>query len=152
MACETEGCQHPVIEAGKGLYPVDIQHEWVKQVAPYANFALKVLATVAPIAAPAINTFFGPDTTKTWKIADQLDLAGAIIGKLPAEIKSSDRGFAPGQMLSEPERSGILALHRFLSEKDPTQERLGLHRVTTYTGDFRWLCKSSLRCLAAQYS
>ena len=139
--CEAEGCQHPVIDTGKGLYPVDIQHEWVKQVAPYASFALKVLATIAPIAAPAINTFFGPDTTKTWKIADQLDLAGAIIGKLPAEIKSSDRGFAPGQMLSEPERSGILALHRFLSEKDPTQERLGLHRVTTYTGDYRWLCK-----------
>ena len=70
--CEAEGCQHPVIDTGKGLYPVDIQHEWVKQVAPYASFALKVLATVAPIAAPSINTFFGPDTTKTWKIADQL--------------------------------------------------------------------------------
>ncbi len=139
--CEAEGCQHPVIESGKGLYPVDIQHEWVKQVAPYANFALKVLATVAPIAAPAINTFFGPKTTETWGIADQLSLASAIVGKLPAKIETSDRGMTPGKMLSDPERSGILALHRFINEVDPTQEKLGLHRVATYTGDYRWLCK-----------
>jgi hypothetical protein len=139
--CEAEGCQHPVIESGKGVYPIDIQHEWVKQVAPYANFALKVLSTVAPIAAPAINTFFGSKTTETWGIADQLSLASAIIGKLPAKIETSDRGMTPGQMLSEPERSGILALRRFLNEVDPTQDKLGLHRVATYTGDFRWLCK-----------
>ncbi|MBK9601749.1 MAG: hypothetical protein IPO36_07880 [Anaerolineales bacterium] len=44
-------------------------------------------------------------------------------------------------MLSEPERPGILALYRFLNEVDPTQAKLGLHRVATYTGDFRWLCK-----------
>ncbi|MFZ5902154.1 MAG: COR domain-containing protein [Chloroflexota bacterium] len=138
--CEAEGCQHPVIEKDKGVYPINIQHEWVKQVAPYANFALKVLATVAPIAEPAINTFFGPKTTETWGIADQLSLAGAIIGKLPAKIETPDRGMQPGQMLSGPERSGILALHRFLNEVDPTQAKLGLHRVATYTGDYRWLC------------
>ena len=39
-------------------------------------------------------------------------------------------------MLSEPERSGILALHRFLNEADPSQAKLGLHRVATYTGDY----------------
>ena len=139
--CEAEGCQHPVIESGKGAYPIDIHHEWVTQVAPYANFALKVLATVAPIAAPGINTFFGPKTTETWKIADQLSLAGAIIGKLPAKVASPDRALAPGKMLSEPERSGLLALHRFLNEVDPTQDKLGLHRIATYTGDYRWLCK-----------
>ncbi len=111
------------------------------KIAPYANFALKVLSTVAPIAAPAINTFFGPKTTETWGIADQLSLASAIIGKLPAKIETSDRGMSPGKMLSEPERSGILALHRFLNEVDPTQAKLGLHRVATYTGDYRWLCK-----------
>ncbi len=139
--CEAEGCQHPVIAKDKGVYPIDVQHEWVKQIAPYANFALKVLATVAPIAAPAINNFFGRDTTKTWDIDRQLDLANAIIGKLPAEIKTPDRATSAGKMLSEPERSGILALHRFLNEVDPTQAKLGLHRVTTYTGDYRWLCK-----------
>ncbi len=100
-----------------------------------------MLATVAPIAAPAINTFFGPKTTETWRIKDQLDLASAIIGELPAKIETPDRGMTPGQMLSEPERSGILALHRFLNEVDPTQDKLGLHRVATYTGDYRWLCK-----------
>lgn len=99
------------------------------------------MKTVAPIAAPAINNFFGHDTTKKWDIDRQLGLANAIIGKLPAEIKASDRAMSPGKMLSEPERSGILALHRFLNEVDPTQDKLGLHRVATYTGDYRWLCK-----------
>jgi internalin A len=138
--CEAEGCQHPVIESGLGVYPADMPREWFAQVAPYANFALKVLATVAPIAGPAINAFFGRDMTKTLDIDRQLDLANAIIGKLPAEIKASDRGLAAGQMLSEPERSGILALHQFLAKVDPTQSRMGLHRVPTYTGDYRWLC------------
>jgi hypothetical protein len=139
--CEAEGCQHPVIEKDKGFYSIDQPREWVTQLAPYANFALKLLAAVAPIAAPGINAFFGDKTTEKWKINLQLDLANAIIGKLPAEIKTSNRDLHPGQMLSEPERSGILALHRFLNEVDPTQDKLGLHRVSTYTGDYRWLCQ-----------
>jgi hypothetical protein len=139
--CEAEGCQHPVIESGKGIYPIDIQHEWIKQIVPYANFALKVLATVAPIAAPAFNTFFGRDTTNNWDIDHQLVLTEAILGKLPVEIKKSDHAFEPGEMLSEPDHSGILALHRFLDQVDPSQSKLGLHRITTYTGDYRWLCR-----------
>jgi hypothetical protein len=139
--CEAEGCQHPIMESGKGVYSIDQPHEWVTKLAPYANFALKVLATVVPIAAPAINNFFGRDTTQKWDIDRQLDLANAIIGKLPDEIKTPDRAMSPGKMLSEPERSGILSLHRFLNEVDPTQDRLGLHRVATYTGDYRWLCQ-----------
>ena len=102
---------------------------------------MKVLSTVAPIAAPAINTFFGAKTTEKWGIDDRLDLAKEIIDKLPAEIKTPDRALSPGQILNEPERSGILALHRFLNEVDPTQDKLGLHRVATYTGDYRWLCR-----------
>ena len=73
-------------------------------------------------------------------IKDQLDLANAIIDKLPTEIKTPDRPLTERGIISEPERSGILALHRLLNELDPTQDRLGLHRVATYTGDFRWLC------------
>jgi len=138
--CEAEGCQHPVNEEGKGRYSIDHPREWVVQIAPYANFVLDVLKTVAPIAAPAINAAFGSKTTEKWGIADQLSLASAIAGKLPTEIKSSDRGLEPGKMLSEPERSGILALHNLLRDLDPSQAKLGLHRVTTYTGDFRWLC------------
>jgi hypothetical protein len=70
-----------------------------------------------------------------------LDFANAVLGQLPDELKASDRGLTPGKMLSDPERSGILALHRYLSEADPSQAKLGLHRVATYTGDYRWLCK-----------
>jgi|CXWL01.1.fsa_nt_gi GTPase SAR1 family protein len=140
--CEAEGCQHPIIEDGKGLYPIDQPQEWVIKIAPYANFALDILKTVAPIAAPAINTFFGAKTTETLKIADQLSFASAILSKLPDEIKTPDRPLLQRGMVSEPERSGILALHRLLNELDPTQDRLGLHRVATYTGDYRWLCKN----------
>ena len=126
------------MESGKGVYPIDQPREWLVQIAPYANFALNVLKTVMPIAAPAINTIMGAKTTEDWK--DQLDLSKAIIDKLPA-IKTSDRTLSPREPLSEVERSGILALHRFLNEVDPTQAKLGLHRVPTYTGDYRWLCK-----------
>ncbi len=106
--CEAEGCQHPITEKGKGLYPVDMPREWFANIAPYAKFALDVLKTVAPIAAPAINTFFGRDTTKTWEIDRQLELANAIIGKLPAEIKTPDRALHPGKLVSEQERSASL--------------------------------------------
>ena len=68
-------------------------------------------------------------------------IAKAIIDKLPDEIKIPDRALEPGKMLSEPERSGILALHNLLKELDPSQAKLGLHRVATYTGDYRWLCE-----------
>jgi internalin A len=135
--CEAEGHQHRVVESGKGVYPIDKPHEWVVQIAPYANFALNVLKTVMPVAAPAINTVMGAKTTENWK--DELDLAKGIIDKLP-NVKTPDHALSPRDPLSEVERSGILALHRFLNEVDPTQDKLGLHRVPTYTGDYRWLC------------
>ena len=137
--CEHEGHPHPVMDAGKGVYQIDQPQDWVVKIAPYANFVLDVLKTVAPMVSPAINVVKGPKTTDPWK--DYLDLGKAIIDKLPAEIKASDHNMTSGHMLSEPERSGILALHRFLNEVDPTQAKLGLHRVPTYTGDYRWLCK-----------
>ena len=70
-----------------------------------------------------------------------MKLANAIIGKLPDEMKISEHSSFEGGMLSEPERSGILALHQLIKEQDPTQAKLGLHRITTYTGDYRWFCK-----------
>jgi hypothetical protein len=138
LCCEHEGHPHPVIDPGKGVYPIDQPREWLMQIAPYANFALNVLKTVAPMAIPGINIAGGSQFTTDWK--NQLDLSKAILDKLPA-IKDIDRALAPGHMLSEPERSGILALHRFLNEVDPSQAKLGLHRVATYTGDYRWLCR-----------
>ncbi len=44
-------------------------------------------------------------------------------------------------MLTEDQRSGVLALREFLREKDPSHKKLGLRRVPTYTGDFLWLCQ-----------
>ncbi|MDI6768214.1 MAG: COR domain-containing protein [Anaerolineales bacterium] len=136
--CEHEGRPHPVIESGKGVYKIDQPHKWVTQIAPYANFVLDVLKTFAPMAAPAISIFKDPKIIEKWK--DEIDLTKAIIGKLPDEIKTPDRPMLQRGLVSEPERSGILALHRLLHEIDPTQDRIGLHRVATYTGDYRWLC------------
>jgi hypothetical protein len=114
--CEAEGCQHPLIGSDRGFFPIDQPQEWV------------------------INTAFGDKTTEKWGIDRQLSMANTILGKLPAKLEMPDRALAPGQMLSEPERSGILALHQFLDKVDHDQARLGLHRVPTYTGDYRWLC------------
>lgn len=139
--CEAEGCQHPVGEQGKGVYPFDQQHKWVGQIAPYANFVLGVLKMVAPIAAPAVNSLLGSGTTGDLKISDQLELAKEIADKLPVGITSASHESPAGSFLNEPQRAGILALHRFLREVDPNQEQLGLHRVATNTGDYRWLCK-----------
>jgi len=136
--CEAEGCQHPVYDYG--IYPIDQTRDWVTALAPYANFVLGVLKTVSPIAAPAINVAFGAKTTETWGIKDKLDLTKAILDKLPA-VKIEHRDAKAGDVLTEPERSGILTLHRLLNEVDPTQAKLGLRRVATYTGDYRWLCK-----------
>ena len=137
--CEAEGCQHPLYDYG--LYKIHNPKEWVKQMAQYAIFAFKLLNIISPSAAPAINTFFGPDTTKTWGIDDRLKLAGAIVSKLPTKIETPDQRPPQRDMLNEVERSCILALHRFLNEVDPTQANIGLHKVATYTGDYRWLCK-----------
>jgi hypothetical protein len=135
--CEAEGCQHPVYDLG--IYPIDKTRDWVTALAPYANFVLGVLKTVSAIAAPAINVTFGAKTTETWGIKDKLDLTKAILDKLPA-VKVEHSSVKPNDVLTEPERSGILALHRLLNELDPTQVKLGLRRVATYTGDYRWLC------------
>ena len=124
----------------EGIYPIDQTRDWVTAIAPYANFVLGVLKTVSPIAAPAINVAFGAKTTETWGIKDKLDLTKAILDKLPT-VKVEHRSAKPNDILTEPERSGILALHRLLAELDPTQAKLGLRRVATYTGDYRWLCK-----------
>jgi hypothetical protein len=43
--------------------------------------------------------------------------------------------------LDEVNRSGVLALRALLRELDPNRSKLGLKRVPTYTGDFRWLCQ-----------
>jgi internalin A len=143
--CEAEGCQHKVFDEGVGVYEFDKPYEWVRQVAPYANFVLGLLKTVLPMAAPAVDVYFGKDTIKNWDYAAHLDLAKAIVGELPDEIEVPKRpGLRPG-ILSEVERSGLLAMHALLRELDPNQERLGLTRVPTYTGDYRWLCRKHYR-------
>ncbi len=50
----------------------------------------------------------------------------------------------PG-ILTEVERSGLLAVYALLRELDPNQEKLDLTCTPTYTGDYRWLCRTHFR-------
>jgi hypothetical protein len=60
---------------------------------------------------------------------------------LPEGIKVDDPDRLKEGVLTESERSGVLALHSFLREVDSNQERIGLYRIPTYTGDFTWVCR-----------
>jgi hypothetical protein len=60
---------------------------------------------------------------------------------LKDDIEISDSLRERKGMLSEVERSGILALHALLRELDPNHEKPGLWRVPTYTGNYLWLCR-----------
>ena len=139
--CENEGCPHPVTEKDKGVYEFDATRNWLIRVAPYANLVAGILKTMLPMVAPAINVYFGPKTVDILGIKDRLDLMKEATGKLlEEELKISDRSRIRQGVISERERSGVLALHALLHKLDPNHENLGLKRVPTYTGDFLWLC------------
>lgn len=84
-----------------------------------------------------------PDEIGQLTNLQELYLSRSQLASLPASIGRLSNlrklNFGDNQLASL--RSGILALHAFLREEDPNQERLGLHRVATYTGDFLWLCQ-----------
>ena len=140
--CEAEGCQHPILEEGKGVYEFKTSQEWIKQFAPYANFIAGVLRTLLPMAASAVDVCFGQNAINLNSIKDHLDLMKEATGKLlQGKLKTyGSPGLRQG-VLSADERSGILALHDLLRDLDPHHERLGLKRVPTYTGDYLWLCE-----------
>jgi hypothetical protein len=109
--------------------------------APYANFVAGVLKTVMPMVGPTLNLLYGPKTVENLSLADSLDLMGKGTSGLLKGIEPSDPLRERQGVLSEAERSGVLALHALLRELDPNHEKLGLWRVPTYTGNFLWLCK-----------
>jgi hypothetical protein len=139
--CEAEGCSHPVLEEGKGAYELKDTKEWIKKIAPYANFVAGLLKTLLPMVTPAVNSFWGAKTIESLGLKDELDLMKEGTGKLLKDIKISVHSRLRQHLLSEAERSGVLALHAFLREVDPHHEKLGLKRIPTYTGDFLWLCE-----------
>ena len=115
--------------------------DWVKRIAPYANFVAGVLKTVVPMVGPALNLAYGEQTVKSWGLPDRLNLMKEGTGKLLQDIEVSDPSRVRQGVLSEVERSGILALHALLRELDPNHEKLGLWRIPTYTGNYLWLCR-----------
>ncbi|NEP15195.1 MAG: hypothetical protein F6K14_34510 [Symploca sp. SIO2C1] len=142
--CEAPNCQHPIHEAGKGVYEFEAPREWVEQIAPYANLIARVLKTLAPIAAPAANAFFGEEFIKESNIKYQLETMKELTNTLLSNDKLliDEPARLGDSLLSQGERSGILALHSFLREEDPHHEILGLKRHPTYTGDYLWLCET----------
>ena len=141
--CEAEDCQHPVYDDdGLGIYEFKMTSEWIAQIAPYANFIVGVMKTLLPMVAPSVNVLFGSGAFDQWKYKDHLSLIQtSLTSVLPEGIKVHDPGRLKDGVLTEPERSGLLALHSFLRDVDPNQERIGLYRIPTYTGDYAWVCK-----------
>ena len=139
--CEAEGEQHPVFERGKGVYPIEMNREWLNNVAPYLNFAYRVLKPAAFLATPALNSVFGEEFIKSQGIGAQLELADRTLQTLPAGTPQPNAPSTRSSVISAIERTGLLTLHHFLKEQDPTHAHLGLQRVPTYTGDYRWLCR-----------
>jgi len=140
--CEAEGCQHPVLEKGQGVYELPVTREWVRRVAPYAKFVAGMLKTLVPMVTPGVDILFGAKTIENLGIGAHLDMMKELTDKLPEELKIFDPGRLRQGVLSEDERSGLLALHALLRELDPNHANLGLHRVPTYTGDYLWLCQT----------
>ena len=139
--CEAENCQHPVLEEGFGAYEITSTREWVRQVAPYANFIAGVMKTLVPMIGPSVNLVFGAKTIENLNLTDNLELMKvATTEGLDNKLAIKDPDRLESGVLSENERSGLLALHALLREVDPQQAKMGLHRVPTYTGDFLWLC------------
>lgn len=141
--CEADDCQHPVDEDGKGLYEFQGSAEWIRRVGPYANFVAGVLSIAATVALPAASAFLGGARFDESVVKRHLELVkeatGAMIG---SDLGGRGRSVTRDGLLSNEERSGLLALHAFLSSEDPTHQRLGLTRMPTYTGDYRWLCRT----------
>ena len=142
--CEKENEQHPVYQPEQGIhagmYELEVSRDWLIQVAPYANLVSRVLKTVLPVAIPAANLYFGEDIMDDWTISQSLDAMKEGTGNLlESELKTSESDRFKDGLLSDAERSGILALHSFLREEDPHHKNLGLKRMPTYTGDYLWL-------------
>jgi hypothetical protein len=92
---------------------------------------------------PAAALILGKVNFDKLGIERHLELLKESTGALlQGELEVSDPSRLRQGMLTEGERSGVLALHSFLREHDPHHERLGLTRIPTYTGDYLWLCKT----------
>ena len=139
--CEAEGCQHPVLEEGKGVYEFKVLSERIGRILPYANIIAGVLKTLLPIAAPAANLFFDAKVINESGIKDHLDLMKESTGKLlQGDLEIHEPMKMKDGVLKGTERSGILELHTVLRGEDPNHEKLGLKRMPTYSGDYLWLC------------
>ncbi|HYC59678.1 MAG TPA: COR domain-containing protein [Thermoanaerobaculia bacterium] len=140
--CEAEGCEHPVMEPGKGIYEFSRPRGWVVEIAPYAKFVAGMLKTVLPVVAPGVNAMFGANTTENLGIKDHLDLMSGVTGALSGDLAVSEMDHVRKGVLTVTERHGLLALHTLLRELDPHHANLGLHRVPLSTGTFLWLCET----------
>ena len=94
------------------------------------------------MVAPSVNVLFGNNTFEEWRHKDHLNLLQTSLNSiLPEGIKTYNPERLKEGVLTDSERSGLLALHRFLQTVDPDQARIGLRIIPTYTGDFAWVCK-----------
>ena len=94
-----------------------------------------------PEARPFVRWWWNGDCVEEGEILRELDVMKEATGQLlKGELEVSGASRVHEGLLTESERSGVLALHGLLREKDPNHEHLGLKRLPTYTGDYLWLC------------
>ncbi len=145
LLCEAPDHQHTVTESGDGpgVYTFDAQAEWFQRIIPYANFLVDMLRTVLPVVGPAVEAYFGYAVDANWK--NRVSMMKALADQVMPMLANYPGDHLQVGLITELERSGLLALHAFLREVDPTQANLGLKRVPTYTGDYLWLCDKHFR-------
>jgi len=98
-----------------------------------------VLRTLLPVVGPAVDIKFGQGTIANLGIQPHLDLMKELTAGL-ADRSDISEPHLEHELLSKHERSGLLLLHTLLHKLDPHHANLGLRRVITPTGDYRWLC------------
>ncbi len=111
-------------------------------MAPYASLVARTLATVAPIAAPAVKAVLAEDLLKD--VGKHVDWMGKIATALPRDELSirhrPDRPEGDAGGLTKAEGAGVRELHTLLLELDPAKTWGNLRRTMGPNGEFLWLC------------
>jgi hypothetical protein len=148
--CEYPDQQHPTCRIGSGgdgEYTFERPREWVAKMAPYASLVARTLATLAPIAAPAVKAVLTEDLLKdVGKHIEWMEKVATAFRRDEPSIRNrhvSPEWDAGG--LTEAEGAGIRELHSLLLELDPAKTWGKLRRALAPTGEYMWLCPMHYR-------
>lgn len=134
------------LESKKGVYEIELSHEWFKRAAPY----LKVLSVTLSLVLPVAKAGYAlqVDDTAFKAIEEQLDFGTEVIDASLSGSKEvgqwldvQDGSFPEhGQSSNDPVRAHgaiLRELHAFLKDEDPSFG--GLVRVQNKRREFLWV-------------